>query len=295
MDENMSEVPPPRANYSNAASTAHRFRKIEVNDAVSDSLLAKLRQDDDALSAIRASEKEKYSPPAVSEFSLRKLIDNETDGASDVVLEALRNFERNITRRIDDIESLLSTHMATEKTNSASVCHKLETHMKSIESSNAMVDTLSQIMKDTEKSILAIELALIKREFEAVPPPPSKPSSTVASLGGGAAAAAGSDEPAQTGGFAIVPSHESPRIMPEEFENVRAGGHLRHVWMCLPMSDESHKVRLSSLTIEDVHSLYHQGGAIYPNAKTAYNWALFVEERVKFTNKKYYTHCREKK
>jgi hypothetical protein len=92
-----------------------------------------------------------------------------------------------------------------------------------------------------------------------------------------------------------IPGYNSTRIEPNEFQAIKEDGNLRHVWVYIDAcDDEARKVRVPSLTPNDINIIYANGGCVFPYAKSCTDWDKFTDFRIKFLVGQHYTHCRPK-
>jgi hypothetical protein len=115
-------------------------------------------------------------------------------------------------------------------------------------------------------------------------------------------AAAAATSAAQAGGCVAAtptptqtPGHNTTRIEADEFAAIKEDGNLKHAWIYINACDDNaRKVRVQSLTTNDVNIVYSNGGCLYAYAKTCIDWEKFNDFRIKFLVKRHYTHCRVK-
>ena len=280
MDADMSEVPPPRYN----AKKIQGIPNVVVKAAPK---------------PISLTENEMNAPITETETSLKELLKkSEMETLRDEIALMIQKVENSTMSRIDVIEKLMKEHAHREEV----AARNVEALRQAIESNHSMVDTLTQIMKDTEVSLAKALSGNTHSKAEEETADIAATPIPAASNGGGDVEDDGANAQQSGGGLkqrpSVMPSHdqEMNRISPEESALIAAEINLRHVWIYMSCGDDekAYKVRVRSITVADIAHIYERGGSVYPVVKTCENWASFVEFRQKFSAKKHYTHCREK-
>ena len=277
MDADMSEVPPPRYNAKKIQGIPNVVAKVAPKPS-------------------SQTENEMNAPITETETSLKELLKkSEMETLRDEIADMINKVEKSMMSRIDVIEKLMKEHAHREEV----AARNVEALRQAIESNHSMVDTLPQIMKDTEVSLAKALSGNTHRKGE-------EETTDIAAIPAAANGGGGDveDDSAQQSGGGLkqrpsfLPSHdqEMNRISPEEFALIAAENNLRHVWIYMSCGDDekAYKVRVRSITVADIAHIYERGGSVYPVVKTCENWASFVEFRQKYSAKKHFTHCREK-
>ena len=206
--------------------------------------------------------------------------------------------EARILARLDAIESLLAKHVACEATAKASMCENLEKYASTVALNNALLTTSIEVIKNIQTEVNRI----VWQQFEtAVKPKPAeeKPAEEKPAAAASVTAAEACDDKTgevQLGGGGTSGGNNLARIETDEFAAIRDEQLLRHVWVYVNAADErAHKLRLQSLTVHDVNTIYSNGGCLFPYMKSCADWEKLDDFRIKFLVKKSYTHCRERR
>ncbi len=202
----------------------------------------------------------------------------------DYLLKRIEQSEKLFMERFDALTALVI------KSNS-NVVTEMEKYATTVSQNNALMDTLSQLMKEM----------LSSDAFKPKPVIAIVPEEQKAQAGGGDG---GDDFDISGGGYGYdrppiptqFPSHETTRISsPEELARIKEEGLLKHCWIYVSSLDSTaYKIRLKSLTPSDVTNVYNQGGCIFPYIKSCLDWESYTKNRIAFETKKHYSHCREK-
>jgi len=233
--------------------------------------------------------------PQASEIFFPKYEDSDAESETQPLnVNRLELTEKRILARLDALESLLAKHVSIEASAKANMCENLEKYANTVALNNALLTTSIDVMKGIQTDINRISW----QQFEAVAKPrktteeAADPSKDV----GDSTAASATHQAG--GGKTPIPTHQShsmTRIEANEFQTIKEDGNLKHVWVYIDSSDDqAHKVRVQSLTANDVRIVYSSGGSLFPYAKTCKDWDKFEDVRIKFLVSQQYTHCRPK-
>lgn len=250
--------------------------------------------------AVVAAPKLESERPHASEIFYPKYEDSDAESETQPLnVDRLELTEKRILARLDALESLLAKHVSIEASAKANMCENLEKYANTVALNNALLTTSIDVMKGIQADVNRISW----QQFEAVAKP-RKEEAADPSKDVGDSTAVTSTATHQAGGCGWVasktpiPTHQShsmTRIEANEFAAIKLDGNLKHVWVYIDSSDDqAHKVRVQSLTANDVRIVYSSGGCMYPYAKTCKDWDKFEDVRIKFLVSQQYTHCRTK-